>query len=158
MPQISILFILYAHNSSPGIKRVLVQLIHFNSPLAAEQSSPWFLHVHIRVSQSVSIGTWRLSRDHLEQVVNMLFVVQVDTYLEPSPFFWVQFVRLPHPLMNLEIHACTVVDGSSGCWRETVQLHISGTSSHLFGEMYIKQCIQYLAGTTSTQAEDQLAS
>ena len=89
----------------------------------------------------------------------MLFVVHVDPVFRAIPIFWVQFVRLPHPLMNLEIHACTVVDGSSGCWSETVQLHISGTSSHLFGEMYIKQCIQYLAGTTSTQAtEDQLAS
>ena len=43
-------------------------------------------------------------------------LVQVDTYLEPSPFFWVQFVRLPHPRMNLEIPACTVKGGISGCW------------------------------------------
>ena len=55
MPQMSILFILCAHNSSPGIKRELVQLIHLNSSHAAEHSSPLFLHVglHIRVSQSV---------------------------------------------------------------------------------------------------------
>ena len=42
-----------------------------------------------------------------------------------------------NPLRNLEIHACTVINGSSGCWRETMQVYISGTSSHLFGEMSI---------------------
>ena len=60
--------------------------------------------------------------------------------LEPSPFFLGPICPTSpssDPLRNLEIHACTVINGSSGCWRETMQVYISGTSSHLFGEMSI---------------------
>ena len=116
-----------------------MQLIHLNSPLAAEHSSPCFL-----------------------QVVNLLFVVLVDPVFGAIPNFLGPIDPTSpssDPLRNLEIHACTVINGSSGCWRETMQVYISGTSSHLFGEMSITHCIQSLAGTPSIQAtEGHLAS
>ena len=95
----------------------LLQLIHLNSPLAAEHSSPCFL-----------------------QVVNLLFVVHGDPVFGAIPIFLGPICptsRSSDPLRNLEIHACTVITGGSGCWRETMQVYVSGTSSHLFGEMSV---------------------
>ncbi len=60
------------------------------------------------------IGTWRLSRDHLGQVTNLLFVVQVDAVLGTIPIFWVNFPRLLIPFNSLYC-----VGRSCGCRRET---------------------------------------
>ena len=67
----------------------LLQLIHLNSPLAVEHSSPCFL-----------------------QVVNLLFVVHVDPVFGAIPIFLGPICptsRSSDPLRNLEIHACTVI-------------------------------------------------
>ena len=91
------------------------------------------------------------------QVVNLLFVVHVDPVFGAIPIFLGPICPTSpssDPLRNLDIHACTVINGSSGCWRETMQVYISGTSSHTFGEMSKTHCIQSLTGTTSIQATE----